>query len=119
MAQKTENAHINVTMNAIQAAQSVKELDALVRKYRSEWRNATLGTKEHIDATKALKAAQDRVSQYRNEIKATESAWSRMAQSFDKYKGIALGVMAASTGVIVGLNSLTEEAREFEKTLTN
>jgi TP901 family phage tail tape measure protein len=119
MAQKTENAHINVTMNAIQAAQSVKELDGLVRKYRSQWRNATIGTKEHIDATKALKAAQARVAEYRNEIRATEGAWARMSETFDKYKGIATGIMAASGGVILGIKSLTDESREFEKTLTN
>lgn len=104
MANKIETAEAKVRVDSSQAVKSVKDLQKNVRQLRSDWRKAEFGTKEYVQASKKLKAANTELAKHNASLRQTNRTWETIKASMI---GTLSGNLAA-----VGVQTISGYARE-------
>ena len=102
---------------------SMNQLRAAQRALTSELNKMTRGTTEYIAKSKQLKQVTGEIRKVRTEMTGLSGAQSgffgKMANGFNRYGGMALGLVASLTGLGLTFRKLANDAEEYQQKVAN
>ncbi len=111
---KTETAEAKVRVDSSQAVKSIKDLRRNVRKLKSDWNKAEIGSKEYIKATRKLRTANAALAKHNASLRQTSRTWDTIKASM--VGTLSGNLAAAGVSTIVGY---AREAVNFMGTLSD
>ena len=98
---------------------SLKELAQRQKELNLMMRNMDPRLPEYKKLEQQYREITTRQTELRNGTRQTQSAFSRLADSFNKYQALAMGFVAATAGVVLGLKQMLEGAAKFSDALAD
>lgn len=98
---------------------SFKEIETAARKARNELKAMKQTDPGFKEKTEQVKILSKKLSELNNLGKAHQSTFSRVADGFNKYFGMATAAIASFTGVALGVRKAIDSFNEFEERVSN
>ncbi|MEI7594513.1 MAG: phage tail tape measure protein [Bacteroidota bacterium] len=99
------------------------DLQKVQRQISSEMKKMERGTEEYIDRSKQLQQVEKELKNVRNEMQGVvvqQKSWmSGLAQKFNDYQGLIMGVGAVLAGLVLGMKKASDSFNEFESRVAN
>ena len=102
---------------------SANDLTRAQRQIQAELKKTTRGTAEYIAKSKHLQQVSTELRRVRTEMTGVAGAqgsfFGKMANGFNKYGGMALGLVASLTGLGLTFRKLANDAEEYQQKVAN
>lgn len=102
---------------------SANDLTRAQRQIQAELKKTTRGTAEYIAKSKQLQQVSTELRRVRTEMTGVAGAqgsfFGKMANGFNKYGGMALGLVASLTGLGLTFRKLANDAEEYQQKVAN
>ncbi len=92
---------INLYINGKEVRNDIGSISKAMRKLQNEQRHMNRNSKEYLAHTQKIKYLGGIIAKHRNDLRQTESVWKRAGNAVNNYMGMAMGVIAAFTGVLM------------------
>ena len=113
---------VNAVMKNLSGA-TMNDLLRVQRRLTDEMRKTTRGTAEYVAKSKQLRMVGAEIRKVRGEMTGLSGAQSgmfgKMANGFNRYGGMALGLVASLTGLGLTFRKLANDAEEYQQKVAN
>jgi len=106
MSGRSENIRFNVYLNDKQAGQTMGSLYKQSRMLKSELKKLEIGSAAWVKKLKEVQKVEKDLQRVRSEIRGTNSLFSRLASSFNKYFGVVTAGIASISGLVYAIKNV-------------
>ena len=119
MANTDRNIRLSVYLNDKTGGATLKSLKAEAAKLRNEIALLPRGTQAYIDKAKRLREVQAGIQQINSDMRAQQGLWGRLADGANKFQALAVGVIGATAGLVLGFKNLMQKNAELSDSIAD
>jgi TP901 family phage tail tape measure protein len=120
MAGRTDrNIRLSVYLDDKTGGFTLKQLKAEAAKLRNEIALLPRGTEEYINKAKRLKEVQSGINQINKDMRVQQGLWGRLADGANKFQALAVGVIGATAGLVLGFKNMVQKSAELSDSIAD
>ncbi|MEN6355356.1 MAG: phage tail tape measure protein [Bacteroidales bacterium] len=120
MAGRTDrNIRLSVYLDDKTGGLTLKQLKAEAAKLRNEIALLPRGTEEYVNKAKRLKEVQGGIMQINKDMRVQQGLWGRLADGANKFQALAVGVIGATAGLVLGFKNMVQKSAELSDSIAD
>jgi TP901 family phage tail tape measure protein len=120
MAGRTDrNIRLSVYLDDKTGGLTLKQLKAEAAKLRNEIALLPRGTEEYVNKAKRLKEVQSGINQINKDMRVQQGLWGRLADGANKFQALAVGVIGATAGLVLGFKNMIQKNAELSDSIAD